>query len=229
MPRLYSTIGKNLIRRRRLHIGVEGEAVIQKVLGVQLPRAGVFGKRDKGYSDIAEMMRLCGKGCIFRSADQNFLEWENRDLVQRFADFHRACDDSRSRPDRFRAPDGLRRRVVGDAQADVRIAGVEVLQAESSIRRSAVSLAPPDKAAQETAQEPAPPQPCGAVQATAHAHTPFSPSAVSVTPWWERIKSFAAKLTFQIVHAPCDVGLVVFQNFRGFCKAVILCYEVKMR
>lgn len=75
------------------------------------------------------MMRLCGKGCIFRSADQNFLEWENRDLVQRFADFHRACDDCEVDQTVFERLDGLRRRVVGDAQADVRIAGVEVLQA----------------------------------------------------------------------------------------------------
>ena len=228
MPRLYSTIGKNLIRRRRLHIGVEGEAVIQKVLAYS-SRAGVFGKRDKGYSDTRRDDAALRKG-MHRSADQNFLEWENRDLVQRFADFHRACDDWRSRPDRFRAPDGLRRRVVGDAQADVRIAGVEVLQAESSIRRSAVSLAPLDKAA---LKRPLKSQlllnRAELFEATATLANTFFALRCQCDTLVGTDKKFAAKLTFQIVHAPCDVGLVVFQNFRGFCKAVILCYEVKMR
>ena len=175
------------------------------------------------------MMRLCGKGCIFRSADQNFLEWENRDFVQRFADFHRACDDCEVDQTVFERLDGLRCRVVGDAQADVRIAGVEVLQAgEQHQTKCRLARTDCDKAA---LKRPLKSQLLlnRAELFVGNGHTLIHLFALrcQCDTLVGTDKKFAAKLTFQIVHAPCDVGLVVFQNFRGFCKAVILCYEVK--
>jgi hypothetical protein len=149
--------------------------------------------------------------------------------VQRFADFHRACDDCEVDQTVFERLDGLRRRVVGDAQADVRIAGVEVLQAgEQHQTKCRLARTDCDKAA---LKRPLKSQLLlnRAELFVGNGHTLIHLFALrcQCDTLVGTDKKFAAKLTFQIVHAPCDVGLVVFQNFRGFCKAVILCYEVK--
>ena len=119
--------------------------------------------------------------------------------------------------------------MVGDAQADVRIAGVEVLQAgEQHQTKCRLTRTDCDKAA---LKRPLKSQLLlnRAELFVGNGHTLIHLFALrcQCDTLVGTDKKFAAKLTFQIVHAPCDVGLVVFQNFRGFCKAVILCYEVK--